>query len=79
MGQFEQELAWVRTVALPGSTGQIPEQGDFWSHVKQPSCGLWESVLQQEAQQQGPDRGRKAGEACLLLGIPQQGKGTGLK
>lgn len=63
-------------VALPGGMGQVPEQRDFWSHVKHL---LWGLVPQQEAQQERPDRSRQAGKACLLVGIPQRGKGTGLK
>lgn len=52
---------------LPGGMGQVPEQRDFWSHVKHL---LWGLVLQQEAQQERPDRSRQAGKACLLVGIP---------
>lgn len=61
------------TVALLGSTGQVPEQRAFWNHVKHLPWGLWESVPQQEAQQEGPDGGRQAGKAHLLLGIPHRG------
>ena len=45
-------------VALPGGTGQVLEQRDSWSHAKHLPWGLWESVLQQGAQQEGSDRGR---------------------
>lgn len=69
----------MHMVALLGSMGQVPEQRDFWSHVKHLPWGLRESALQQEAQQQGPDGGRQAGKAQLLLGIPQRSRGTGLK
>lgn len=61
-------------VALPGGMGQVTEQRDFWSHAKGLPWGLWESVLQQEAQQEGSDGGRQAGKAHLLLGVLQRGK-----
>lgn len=43
----------MRVVALLGGMGQVPEQRDFWSCVKHLPWGLWESVPQQEAQQEG--------------------------
>jgi len=52
-------------VALPGGTGQVLEQRDSWSHAKHLPWGLWESVLQQGAQQEGSDRGRWAGRAAV--------------
>ena len=44
MGWFERELAWVGMVALLGGMVQVPEQRDFWSHVKHLAWGLWESA-----------------------------------
>lgn len=52
----------MHMVALPGGMGQVPEQRDFWNHVKHLLWGLWESVPQQVLQEDGPNGGRQAGK-----------------